>query len=158
MRTQLYVIMCALVLAVNPIAAQQKASSTNMDILRDKIKADKKLLVADNLQLTDREAKGFWPVYEAYQKDLQKINERLAKTISAYAEGYNKDTITDAQATKLISDAIGVEESEAKLRRTYADKLAKVLPGKKVARYLQIESKVRALVRFELASQIPLVE
>jgi hypothetical protein len=86
------------------------------------------------------------------------INERLAKTISAYADGYNKDTITDAEATKLISDAIAVEESEAKVRRTYAGKLAKVLPGKKLARYLQIESKIRALVRFELASQIPLVE
>ena len=129
-----------------------------MEILKDKIKADKKLLVADNMQLTDKEAKAFWPIYDAYQKDLMKINDRLAKAITAYAEAYNKDTLTDAQAMRLTSDVIAVEASEAQLRKTYAAKLAKVLPGKKVARYLQIESKIRAIIRYDLAGQIPLVE
>ncbi|HVN86792.1 MAG TPA: hypothetical protein VMW17_18330 [Candidatus Binatia bacterium] len=145
-------------LLATQVMAEEKSTNTNMEILKDKIRADKKLLVADNLQLTDKEAKGFWPIYDAYQKDLAKLNERLGKTISAYAEAYNKDSLTDAQATQLTSEVIAVEESEAKLRRTYAGKLAKVLPGKKVARYLQIESKIRALVRFDLASEIPLVE
>jgi Spy/CpxP family protein refolding chaperone len=151
--------LCAMVLVVaGQVAAQEKSANTNMDILKDKIKADKKLLVADNMNLTDSEAKAFWPIYDAYQRDLQKINDRLRKAITTYAEAYNKDTLTDAQAKQITSDVIGVEESEVTLRRTYAAKLAKVLPGKKVARYLQIESKIRALVRFELASQIPLVE
>jgi hypothetical protein len=35
--------------------------------------------------------------------------------------------------------------------------LGKALPATKVARYLQIENKIRALVKFELAAQIPLV-
>ena len=53
---------------------------------------------------------------------------------------------------------LAIEEAEVKLRKSYADKLANVLPGKKTARYLQIESKIRALVRYELAANIPLVE
>ena len=53
--------------------AQDKPAD-NMQILREKIKADKKLLVATNMQLTEAEAKNFWPIYEDYQKDLQKIN------------------------------------------------------------------------------------
>ena len=72
--------MTAFVLAaalVVPVLAQN-ASTTNMEILRQKIKADKKLVVAQNLKLTDAEGAKFWPVYEAYQKDLQQINERLA--------------------------------------------------------------------------------
>ncbi len=158
MRKFVWFALCAVVLAVSPVRAQEKASNTDMQILRDKIKADKKLLVAANLQLTDKEAKGFWPIYDAYQQDLQKNNERLAKTIEAYAESYNKDTLSDAEAKKLISEAIGIEESEAKMRRTYLGKLEKVLPGKKAARYLQIEGKIRALIRFDLASQIPLAE
>ena len=158
MRTVVRYALCAMVLVAGPVAAQEKSAGANMDILKDKIKADKKLLVADNMQLTDSEAKAFWPIYDAYQKDLQKINDRLGKAISTYAAAYNQDTLTDAQATQITSDVIGVEESEAKLRKTYAGKLAKALPGKKVARYLQIESKIRALVRFELAGQIPLVD
>ena len=43
-----------------------------MEILRQKIKADKKLVVAANLKLTDAEGTAFWPVYDAYQKDLQR--------------------------------------------------------------------------------------
>ena len=48
----------------SPVLAQDK-SADNMQILLDKIKADKKLLVAANMDLTESEAKGFWPIYEA---------------------------------------------------------------------------------------------
>ena len=157
MRTVVYAL-SAMMLMAGQVAAQDKSVNTNMEILKEKIKADKKLLVADNMQLTDSEAKGFWPIYDAYQTDLAKINERLGKAISGYAEAYDKDTLTDTQARQLTTDVIGIEESEVKLRRTYVGKLGKVLPGKKVARYLQIESKIRALIRFDLASRIPLVE
>ena len=158
MKRLIWTVLCAFALAAGAVAAQDKSADMNMQILRDKVKADKKALVAANMQLTDAEAKGFWPVYDAYQKDLQAINERLGKVIVAYAEGYSKNTLTDEQATKLTADVLAIEASEVQLRKSYADKLAKILPGKKTARYLQIESKIRAAVRYEIASQIPLVE
>jgi len=111
-----------------------------------------------NMELSDAEAKGFWPIYDAYQKDLQQLNGRLGKVIVEYADAYNANTLTDDQAKKLTSEAIAVDADEAKQRQTYAGKLAKVLPGKKVARYLQIETKIRSVVRYELAARIPLVQ
>jgi hypothetical protein len=138
-----------------PAAAQ---TASEMRILADKVKADKKLVVAANMQLTEEEAKGFWPVYEAYQKDLQGVNKRLLGVIKSYAAVYNKGPVSDEAAKKLINQAIAVEEAEVKLKRSYVPKLEKVLPGTKVARYIQIENKIRALVRYELAAQIPLVE
>jgi hypothetical protein len=56
-----------------------------MQILRDKIKADKKLVVATNMELTEPEAKGFWPIYDQYQRDLQKINRRIVALLESYA-------------------------------------------------------------------------
>ena len=88
------VILCLAALAV-PAFAQDKPSDTNMQILLDKVKADKKLVVAANMDLTEAEGKVFWPVYDAYQKDLQTINDRLAATILAYADAYNKNALTD---------------------------------------------------------------
>ena len=41
-------------------SAVQDQPSSNMEILRDKLKADKKLLIAENLGLTEGESKGFW--------------------------------------------------------------------------------------------------
>ncbi len=129
----------------------------NMKILRDKVKADKKLVVAANMELTDAEGKAFWPIYDAYQKELQVLNERMAKTILVYAEGYNNKTLTDDQARKLADEALSIDEAEVKMRRSYAQKLNQALPAKKAARYIQIENKIRAAIRYDLASSIPLV-
>ena len=133
-------------------------TASDMQILAQKIKADKKVVVAANMQLTDDEAKGFWPVYEAYQKDLQGINKRLLGTIKRYADAYNKGPVSDEAAKKLINEAIAIEDAEVKLKRSYVPKLEKVIPGMKVARYLQIENKIRAVAKYELAAQIPLVQ
>ena len=129
-----------------------------MQILRDKIKADKKLLVATNMELTDAEAKGFWPVYEAYQKDLTAINQRIGKLIESYAADYRAKTLTDEKAKKLVEEMVAIEQAEAGMKTTYAPKLGKVLPQVKVARYLQIENKIRALVKYELAGAVPLAQ
>src|SRR5690349_4582251 len=137
--------------------AADTSSDTNMEILKQKLKADKKLLVAGNMDLSDAEAKKFWPVYDAYQKDLEQVNQKLAQTIREYAEAFNKGSIPDNTAKKLLNDALSVEEQETKLKRSYAEKLEKALPYSKVARYIQIETKVRSLIKMELAQQIPLV-
>jgi hypothetical protein len=139
-------------------AAPTDKGAMNMEILRNQIKADKKVVVAHNMKLTDAEAKAFWPIYDAYQKDLQQINERLAKAILAYADAYNKGPVSNETAKKLLDDALAIEEAELKLKRGYVPKLETAVPATKVALYIQIENKIRALVRFELAANIPLVE
>lgn len=160
MKSFMRVIVAGLVLFAVPVFAQTGGSAdTNMEILMQKLKADKKLLVASNMDLTDAESKVFWPLYDAYQKDLQKVNEELGKTISEYADAYNqgKGSISNDTAKKLIHQAISVEEQEVKLKRSYADKIGKVLSAAKTARYIQIENKIRAVIKMELARQIPLV-
>ena len=161
MKSVVGAIMAGMILCAMPAFAQTAGSAdTNMEIFMQKIKADKKLLVASNMGLSDAEGKDFWPLYDAYQKDLQQVNERLGKTINAYAEAYNegKGTVSNDTAKKLLDEAISVEEQEVKLKRAYAEKVGKVLPAAKTARYIQIENKIRAVIKFELARQIPLVD
>ncbi len=143
---------------VSDKATTGDSASMNMQILRDKVRADKKLVVAQNMQLTDSEASGFWPIYEAYQTDLGKINERIKKVILAYAAAYNRGPVTNEEAKKLLDDWLGAQEADMQLMRSYVPKLEKALPDMKVARYIQIETKIRAIARYELSSQIPLVE
>jgi hypothetical protein len=137
--------------------AQDKSADMNMQILRDKLKADKKVLVAANMQLTDAEAQAFWPIYDAYQNDLKAINERLGNAILAYADAYKAGPISDGAAKKFLDEAIAIDDAEAKLRKDYAAKLTQAIPAGKAARYLQIESKIRAAIRYEMAAAIPLV-
>jgi len=147
------------VIAAFPVPAlTQDKPADNMQILREKVKADKKLLVATNMELTESEAKGFWPVYEDYQKDLTAINQRIGKLIESYAADYRAKTLTDEKAKKLIDELVAIEQAEAGLKTSSVPKLSKVLPPKKVARYLQIENKIRAVVKYGLAEGVPLVQ
>jgi len=139
-----------------PALAQDKPAD-NMQILREKIKADKKLLEAANMELTESEAKNFWPIYEDYQKDLQKINERLGSLLQSYAADYKNKTMTDEKAKKLTDEFLSIEQAEVKLKSSYVPKLSKALPATKVARYLQIENKIRAVIKYDLAATVPLV-
>ena len=133
-------------------------TSTDMQILAQKIKADKKLVVATNMQLSEAEAKGFWPVYDAYQKDLEALNKRMVVAIVAYAEASKKGSVPNDVAKQILDESLAIDEEELKMKRTTVAKLDKVLPGVKIARYVQIENKIRALVRIELAENIPLVK
>ena len=145
----------ALALTASAVNAQEKPAN-NMQILADKIKADKKLVVADNMGLTESEAKAFWPIYDAYQKDLAQLNDRLYKLIETYAGYYNNNTLTDAKAKELTEGAIAIETSELELKKSYLPKLYSALPAVKVARYIQIENKIRAIVKLEIAAEVPL--
>ena len=149
-----FVLATALVLP----AMAQKEATTDMEILRQKIKADKKLVVAQNLSLTDAEGAKFWPVYDAYQNDLQQINQRLAAAILAYADAYNNGPVTDEKAKKLLDEYLAIDDAEAELKSATTPRILAALPTVKAARYIQIENKIRAAVRYELAAAIPLVE
>jgi hypothetical protein len=147
------------VIATFPVPAlSQDKPADNMQILRDKIMADKKLLIATNMELTESEAKGFWPVYEWYQKKLTGINQRIANLIKSYAADYQAKSLTDEKAKKLTHELVAIGKAEADLQAASVPKLSKVLPPKKVARYLQIENKIRTVVKYELAKAVPLVE
>jgi len=147
----------ALSISVPAIAAEQP-SDNDMQIMLDKIKADKKLLVALNMDLSDAQAKKFWPVYDAYQVELKKLNTRIAALIEAYANDYNNNSMTDAKAKKMISEMVSIDEAEAAMKKSFVPKLYKAIPAAKVARYLQIENKIRAALRYEVAAAVPLVK
>jgi hypothetical protein len=152
-------LMLVLTLSISvPAVAAEQPSDSDMQILLEKVKADKKLLVAANMELSDAQAKKFWPVYDAYQVELGKLNKRIATLIEGYADDYNNDSLTDVKAKKMISELVAVDQAEAAMKKSFVPKLYKAVPPVKAARYLQIENKIRAALRYELAAAVPLVK
>lgn len=154
----LQILLFALATSIAAPSFAQDKSNSSMEILRQKVKADKKLLVNLNMNLSEAEAKAFWPIYDEYQTELRKVNEQLAAVILSYAREFNANSLTDEKALRLVDHLMMVEEADTALKQTFVPKLSKVLPGKKVARYIQIENKIRALVKYELADGVPLVQ
>lgn len=153
-RSILFAAILGLALAA-PAAAQDQSPSADLQILIEKIRADKKLLVSDNMELTEAEAQKFWPVYDAYQVELGKVNERTLALIKKYSDNY--DTMTDATAETLLADMLSIEKDRVSLMQKFRSKFSSAIPARKVARYYQIEHKVRSILNIQLADEIPLV-
>jgi len=147
--------LAAIVVMVVPAFAQDKVAD-NMQIVLEKIRADKKLLVAENMDLTEAEGKAFWPVYDQYQDELFLLRVRTAKLITDYANAREKMTNENARA--LLDEYMTIESLGVMLRQVYLPEFRKVLPEVKVARYYQIENKIQAALLYELARNIPLAK
>ncbi len=152
----LAVVLAALLLAFAGALVAQDKPADNMQLVLEKIKADKKLLVTENMQLTDAEAKGFWPLYDRYQDELFLLRARTAKLIKDYGDAY--ENMTDATAKRLLGEYINIETLRLKLHKAYLPKFRKVLPGAKVVRYYQIENRLNTALEYELSARIPLVK
>jgi len=140
----------------NGVAIAQDKPADQMEILREKARADKKLVVATALALTEGEGKVCWPVYTAYQSDMITHYDKLLSLIDRFETAY--DTMTGQTATQLLNEYLALEANHVALLKAYVPRFQRVLPALKVARLYQIENKMRALVNYDLARQIRLVK
>ena len=144
------VLLTILLLAVPLLAMAEDSNQLRKQIMMDQ----KRLIIMDNMELTEEESKAFWPVYEKHQEELFQVNQRGAKLILAYAAAYQN--LTDEQAVKLIDEYYDIQDDRLTVMKKLASDVGKVLPGKKAFRYMQVESKLLAIGRYELAKGIPL--
>lgn len=149
------VLIIAMVMMVWPVlASAQDNQADTMQFVIEKIRADKQLFVAENMQLTDAEAEMFWPVYAKYQDELFLLRASTLGLINAYAKTYAK--MDDDTAKRLLNQLMTIEALGPKLRLTFLPEFQKVLPDVKVLRYYQIENKINAALMYEVAGNIPL--
>ncbi|HTZ33251.1 MAG TPA: hypothetical protein VMH31_12390 [Methylomirabilota bacterium] len=141
-------------------APEQTGNQAQLDkdvsLLRQDLRSQKKQLIAANLTLTADEATKFWPVYDQYAAELQKLGDQKYALIKEYAQSYN--TMTDEQALSLAKRSLALDEQVAALRAKYLPLVNKVIPGKKAATFFQLDRRVSLLMDLQLASEIPLVQ
>ena len=67
-------------------------------------------------------------------------------------------TITDDEAGKMLNEYLSLEAQRIDLKKSYVEKFEQILPRKKMMRYYQLENKIEASLKFEIATNAPLVE
>lgn len=146
----------ALVALPSAQAEGTAADVTDMQALRTAVKADRRAFVASTLALTDAEAKKFWPVYDTYHRALDVANRQRALVLE---EVLGRGTPpSDLYAKNLASELIAADEAEVKARRKLQNAVMRALPARKAARYLQLESKIRAYQAYDIAATFPLIK
>ncbi|HEY7923874.1 MAG TPA: hypothetical protein VII62_11880 [Vicinamibacteria bacterium] len=151
MRSTARVLVALATIAV-PVTAQTMKES--LDIKRQAIANQRRVLVSGALPLTDDEAKGFWPLYDAYEKQRGDIDERTNRLVADFVaiEG----NLSDTQAKAMLAVALRLDDERLVARRDALGRMSKVLPPRKLMRYFQIEQKLDAQVRADISRQVPL--
>ena len=120
------------------------------------LRTDKRGVVTRSLALTETEAKRFWPIYDEFQKRLERTN-RQRSVLVVEVVGTDKP-ISDLYARRLVTELLEIDEAELAAERRMQKQVLKALPTLKAARYLQLENKARATRSYELAATLPLVK
>lgn len=150
-----FTIVLAVVLMLFAAPAVRAQVQSEIALTRADIQAERQALVAENLPLTEDQAKAFWPVYRTYREELAKLGDRFVALIEDYAKNY--ETMTDPQASTMIKEFLKIQKEEVTIKTAWVPKFEKILPAKAVARFFQIENKLDLIVRTEVAAEIPLV-
>jgi len=104
---------------------------------RDQIEAIKNRFFTRQMQLTPEEARLFWPIYDTYMAEQEKLrmqrDERTPESIEAFA------AMTDEEINALIDARLKQAETALEERKKLINELREVLPPRKVAMFLRAE-------------------
>lgn len=145
----------ALIAALVAATAVPQDVAQSLELSREAVDKQKRVIVAGSLPLSDEEADAFWPLFDAFQEELKRIDRRSDRLIGEYSAEYS--TLAGPRARAMIDEALRIEEDRVKLKRRWLKRMESVLPPRLLARYFQLESKFQAVVAADLARQIPLV-
>ena len=125
-------------------------------LLKSDLKLRKTGFIKEGLRLNEKEAAAFWPIYQSYETDLKKIEDTRLQLIQDYVDNFDK--MTDDKAKELIKKKLALEEQRIELKKSYLKRFEKVLPGKTLARYLQLEYRFGLMMDLKLTAEVPLIE
>ena len=127
-----------------------------LDILKKDIQTEAKILVGENLEMTEDQGNVFWPLYDEYAAELLELSNERLNVISSYMLDYYD--LSDEKAEKLVNQAMDIEQKRLDLKRKYIAKMNEVLPAKLVGKYFQIDGYLQTLLTIQRQSTIPFIK
>lgn len=113
-------------------------------------------LVEQSLHLDPSKAARFWPLYESYQKELDHYRTLRLELLSSMGENY--DNMSEADAHHIIEERIKIEQGRGELLIRTVEKMGKVLSQRELARFVQIELKIKAFIDAGIEEEIPILQ
>jgi hypothetical protein len=138
----------------NPVAAQQVRDQTVLTY--EVLTAEWPNLIGGVLDLTEAEAKAFWPLYQEYGAKKREIWNRRIDVIKIFLGSYSD--MTPEMSRILLDQSFNLKKQMLELEMTYADKFDDVLPPNKVTRLFQAENKLETTMMMEIAKDVPLAK
>lgn len=105
----------------------------------DRVRAQRAAFITQSIGLTPAEAEKFWPLYNEFEAEDQKIRQkyRLSKRI---------DDLSNEEAEKAIMSRIDMEQQQLELKRRYFSRMLEVVPARKLARFSRADREFKKML------------
>ncbi|MBE0572218.1 MAG: hypothetical protein IH618_11805 [Ignavibacteriaceae bacterium] len=127
-----------------------------IEILKSEIKTDKKAIITETMQFTEQQSAAFWPVYNEFEHELEKLSSKRIANIKDFAANY--DSLTDKKADELIKTSFSFQNDRLSLNEKYYKKFAEVLTPIVAAKYMQLENQIQLILDLSIAANLPLAK
>lgn len=109
---------------------------------KERIHAIKIGYLTDRLNLSTREAEGFWPVYNAYEREFMSVRKQYRKKYMDANNGH----LSPGEAHRFIDEDIEYREKMLELRKKYKQQFLKVITATKLAELYQAEADFKEML------------
>ncbi len=140
----------------DPAESKELNTEAYIQLLRSDLKTSKRTLIKESMQLADKQAEAFWPLYNQYDVEQSKLGDQKLALIQQYAANFL--TMNDQKADQLAHMAMDLEDQRLALRKKYYELMKKSLPAVIVTRFFQIENQIQLVVDLQIASNLPIIE
>jgi Spy/CpxP family protein refolding chaperone len=158
-KTTLLVVVATLaLLSTQAVCAAEDADiKATIDMFRANYSKAKHDAVASALNLTDAEAKVFWPVYSEFETELVKCAEQKLTILRDLAIAQNDGTMDDAKARALTKKWFALQQKRLDLWQKYSGKIEKAVSATRAAQFLQVEYRTSLYADLGIVSQAPMI-
>ena len=102
---------------------------------RDKIKTLKIAYITEKLDLSEKEAQQFWPIYNSYEEE----NSKLRSEAYQARKKINFETLSEEEAKQFLKQTRLNEAKRQAAENDFIDRLTKVISAKKIIMLHKIE-------------------
>lgn len=124
--------------------------------LKSELKTDRKVIITEAMQFTQQQSEAFWPIYNEFEHELEKLSGKRIANIKDFAANY--DSLTDKKADELIKTSFSFQKDRLSLNEKYYKKFAEVLTPIVAAKYMQVENQIQLIIDLSIAANLPLAK
>ena len=133
----------------------QSFESDYVEMLKKDIQENSRQIVADNLTLTEEQAKIFWPLYDEYDAAYDKMVDERVEVIKEYMMNYYG--MDEETGKTLITKSMDLKQKAVDLQKEYINKMMEVLPISVVGKFFQIDNRISAIIDIARMANLPLM-
>jgi hypothetical protein len=135
--------------------AADKNLQAYIELLRSDVRQRKAEVMSQMMQLSAADAAKFWPIYNQYDAELNKLSDLRVANIEEYARTYPE--MTNDKADELIRKALAYRRQRSELLAKYYDRVKDQLGAITAARFIQVEDQLLLIIDLQIDSSLPIV-